>query len=85
LVSFIQQDGESILRSLFQKCSSVYQPVQPQPAELMDHLVKGPIPPSEVAMAGRGLATREALTASVELARLVDRRGFYQYWVAGRK
>ena len=36
----------------------------------------------DFAMAGRGLTARDALTASIELARLVDRRGFTRYWVA---
>src|SRR3546814_6236773 len=33
-------------------------------------------------MAGKGLTAREALAASIDLARLVDRRGFTRYWVA---
>lgn len=43
-----------------------------------------PVPVSilDFVMAGQGLAAREALAASVELARLVDRRGFTRYWVA---
>ncbi len=41
-----------------------------------------PISILDFAMAGRGLNAREALAASVELARLVDRRGFHRYWVA---
>lgn len=43
-----------------------------------------PVPMSilDFAMAGQGLAARDALAASVELARLVDRRGFTRYWVA---
>ncbi len=43
-----------------------------------------PVPISilDFAMAGQGLTAREALAASVELARLVDRRGFARYWVA---
>ncbi|PLC50866.1 alkanal monooxygenase [Pollutimonas subterranea] len=36
----------------------------------------------DFAMAGKGLTAREALAASIELARLVDRRGFTRYWVA---
>lgn len=36
----------------------------------------------DFAMAGRGLTAREALEASIDLARLVDRRGFNRYWVA---
>ncbi|WP_435169703.1 LLM class flavin-dependent oxidoreductase [Falsirhodobacter sp. 1013] len=36
----------------------------------------------DFAMAGRGVTAHEALTASIELARLVDRRGFHRYWVA---
>lgn len=45
---------------------------------------KAPVPISilDFAMAGRGQTAREALAASVELARLVDRRGFTRYWVA---
>lgn len=45
---------------------------------------KAPSPISilDFAMAGQGCTAREALTASVELARLVDRRGFTRYWVA---
>lgn len=43
-----------------------------------------PVPVSilDFAMAGPGLTARDALAASVELARLVDRRGFTRYWVA---
>lgn len=43
-----------------------------------------PVPLSilDFVMAGRGYTAREALTASVELAKLVDRRGFSRYWVA---
>ncbi|NTE56108.1 LLM class flavin-dependent oxidoreductase [Agrobacterium tumefaciens] len=43
-----------------------------------------PVPVSilDFAMAGQGLSARDALAASVELARLVDRRGFTRYWVA---
>lgn len=43
-----------------------------------------PVPLSilDFAMAGRGQTAREALAASVELARLVDRRGYARYWVA---
>lgn len=41
-----------------------------------------PISILDFAMAGRGLTAHEALTASIELARLVDRRGFNRYWVA---
>ncbi|EQB16359.1 hypothetical protein L284_09590 [Novosphingobium lindaniclasticum LE124] len=36
----------------------------------------------DFAMAGRGYTAREALAGSIELARLVDRRGFTRYWVA---
>lgn len=56
----------------------------------MNHPIVGkrhgaaPLPISilDFAMAGRGLTAHEALSASVELARLVDRRGFNRYWVA---
>src|SRR3546814_19782298 len=43
-----------------------------------------PLPLSilDFAMAGKGLTAREALAASIDLARLVDRRGFTRYWVA---
>ncbi|SIR32479.1 luciferase family oxidoreductase, group 1 [Paracoccus thiocyanatus] len=43
-----------------------------------------PVPISilDFAMAGQGLTARDALAASVDLARLVDRRGFARYWVA---
>lgn len=41
-----------------------------------------PISIIDFAMAGRGLTAREALDASIDLARLVDRRGFNRYWVA---
>lgn len=41
-----------------------------------------PISILDFAMAGRGLTAHEALAASIELARLVDRRGFNRYWVA---
>lgn len=41
-----------------------------------------PISILDFAMAGRGLNAREALAASVELARLAERRGFSRYWVA---
>lgn len=43
-----------------------------------------PVPLSilDFAMAGRGVAASEALAGSIELARLVDRRGFSRYWVA---
>lgn len=43
-----------------------------------------PVPLSilDFAMAGKGLSASDALAASVELARLVDRRGFTRYWVA---
>lgn len=41
-----------------------------------------PISILDFAMAGRGLAAREALAASIALARLVDRRGFTRYWGA---
>ncbi|WP_431603505.1 MsnO8 family LLM class oxidoreductase [Corallococcus macrosporus] len=40
------------------------------------------IPILDFAMAGRGVTAREALAGSIELARLVDRRGFTRYWVA---
>lgn len=45
---------------------------------------RAPVPISilDFAMAGQGLTAREALAASVDLARLVDRRGFTRYWVA---
>ncbi len=45
---------------------------------------KAPVPLSilDFAMAGRGVSAREALAGSIELARLVDRRGFTRYWVA---
>lgn len=33
-------------------------------------------------MAGKGYTAREAMAASIDLARLVDRRGFTRYWVA---
>jgi luciferase family oxidoreductase group 1 len=33
-------------------------------------------------MAGRGVTASEALAGSIQLARLVDRRGFNRYWVA---
>ncbi len=36
----------------------------------------------DFALAGKGLTAQQALTASIELARLVDRRGFSRYWVA---
>jgi len=36
----------------------------------------------DFAMAGRGVSAREALAGSIELARLVDRRGFTRYGVA---
>lgn len=36
----------------------------------------------DFAMAGRGVTASQALAASIELARLVDRRGFTRYWVA---
>src|SRR3546814_19579544 len=43
-----------------------------------------PLPLSilDFAMAGKGLTAREALAASIDLSRLVDRRGFTRYWVA---
>ncbi|MCP1240256.1 LLM class flavin-dependent oxidoreductase [Acetobacter lovaniensis] len=41
-----------------------------------------PISILDFAMAGRGLTAREAIAASIELAHLVDRRGFARYWVA---
>lgn len=45
---------------------------------------QAPVPLSilDFAMAGQGLTAREALAASVDLAQLVDRRGFARYWVA---
>ena len=33
-------------------------------------------------MAGKGYSAHQALAASIELAKLVDRRGFNRYWVA---
>jgi luciferase family oxidoreductase group 1 len=36
----------------------------------------------DFAMAGKGVSAREALRDSIELAKLVDRRGFTRYWVA---
>jgi hypothetical protein len=33
----------------------------------------------DFAMAGKGITAREALTASIELARLADRREFTRY------
>ncbi|WP_434155508.1 LLM class flavin-dependent oxidoreductase [Pseudomonas sp. JZ134] len=41
-----------------------------------------PISLLDFAMAGRSLTAREALDASIKLARLADRRGFNRYWVA---
>lgn len=43
-----------------------------------------PVPLSilDFAMAGRGVSVHEALKGSIELAKLVDRRGFTRYWVA---
>ncbi|MDH4865431.1 LLM class flavin-dependent oxidoreductase [Alcaligenes nematophilus] len=43
-----------------------------------------PVPLSilDFAMAGKGVSASEALAGSIELARLVDRRGFTRYWVA---
>ncbi|WP_334070752.1 LLM class flavin-dependent oxidoreductase [Burkholderia ambifaria] len=43
-----------------------------------------PVPISilDFAMAGKGVTASEALAGSIELARLVDRRGFTRYWVA---
>lgn len=43
-----------------------------------------PVPISilDFAMAGKGVSAHEALAGSIELARLVDRRGFTRYWVA---
>lgn len=41
-----------------------------------------PISILDFAMAGRGYNAAQALAASIELARLVDRRGFNRYWVA---
>lgn len=41
-----------------------------------------PISILDFAMAGRGVTAREALAASIKLARLADRRGFNRYWVA---
>lgn len=45
---------------------------------------EAPVPLSilDFAMAGQGRSAHEALAASVDLARLVDRRGFTRYWVA---
>lgn len=45
---------------------------------------KAPVPLSilDFAMAGRGYTAEQALAASIDLARLVDRRGFARYWVA---
>jgi luciferase family oxidoreductase group 1 len=36
----------------------------------------------DFAMAGKEYTAREALSASIELARLADRRGFARYWIA---
>ena len=33
-------------------------------------------------MAGKGYSAHQALAASIELTKLVDRRGFHRYWVA---
>ncbi|WP_175234623.1 LLM class flavin-dependent oxidoreductase [Achromobacter mucicolens] len=43
-----------------------------------------PVPLSilDFAMAGKGVSPRSALADSIELARLVDRRGFSRYWIA---
>ncbi len=41
-----------------------------------------PISILDFVMAGRGVTAHEALTASIKLAQLVDRRGFNRYWVA---
>lgn len=43
-----------------------------------------PVPLSilDFAMAGKGVSARSALAGSIELARLVDRRGFSRYWIA---
>ena len=43
-----------------------------------------PLPLSilDFAMAGEGVTAQEALTASIELARLADRRGYNRYWIA---
>ncbi len=41
-----------------------------------------PISILDFAMAGRGFTAAQALSASVELARMVDSRGFNRYWVA---
>lgn len=43
-----------------------------------------PVPLSilDFAMAGRGYTAQQALAASIDLAHLVDRRGFARYWVA---
>ncbi|HBO2506620.1 TPA: LLM class flavin-dependent oxidoreductase [Pseudomonas aeruginosa] len=41
-----------------------------------------PISILDFAMAGRGVTASEALADSIELACLVDRRGFNRYWVA---
>lgn len=36
----------------------------------------------DVVVTGKGYSARQALEASIELARLADRRGFNRYWVA---
>lgn len=41
-----------------------------------------PISILDFVMAGKSYTSQEALSASIELARLVDRRGFARYWVA---
>lgn len=41
-----------------------------------------PISILDFAMAGQGMTAHDALNASIELAKLVDRRGFTRYWVA---
>ncbi|MDR7342061.1 luciferase family oxidoreductase group 1 [Pantoea alhagi] len=43
-----------------------------------------PVPLSllDFAMAGKGVAARDALADSIKLARLADRRGFTRYWIA---
>lgn len=43
-----------------------------------------PLPLSvlDFAMAGKGVTAHEALSGSIRLARLADKRGFYRYWLA---
>ncbi|WP_343039456.1 LLM class flavin-dependent oxidoreductase [Microvirga makkahensis] len=41
-----------------------------------------PVSILDFAMAGKGVTAREALSASIDLARLADRRGFTRYWIA---